>query len=1318
MEYIHESVAYIARNNATLEAVVMGNNGGSLSYHDLIKQGSEVSKSISAGETIALLCTRDVSSVVALVAASIAGGSLLPLAPWDEASRSGMKREAWENSVGYALQEGKVRQMVCDAVPDEFLTSLAERLDIKIVKQEEFLKGSSAEKSLGDEGPRVEVVLKLLSGGSTGSPKLHLITHMMMLSEHENYRYVMKKVGSKGPWRVLQQSPSVWPASQFGQINIALALGGTLVISWERSARELAREIEKLSVDVVGGAPSQLGPVAEYLSAGYPLKVMFAWGEALSRSLGDKLRSRTSLKSQKTVIVELLVATEYWLCMFCADLSGKFETVPNCQVRAEEMDGNGIGQLTITGPMVAAGSLTTQDLIRIVDDNRVEFIGRKDFLTKIGGNWFDVREIEAQLLEAGQWISPRISQCVVVSSPSSSQETKYSLFLSVEEEEVILPCDMSLWLSEVRGIISRMSCPVTFELRVLSVPLPLTATKKVDRKALVSLIHESTTTLPNIAEQIAVGRFRSELFSQTKWASLFAFFLGPDVLWAPYMYLATLYLPRSDYLPRSRVYSGLAAVLKNLTDVMRRNSPFGVSGLIVLLSLWKRFRGGTTSVMIFRSWTLMGIVLALLGDRLLSWPLAFWTGAGAAVRDDCSYWISSPGKWKNLLNSILINVASLPDMFLGTDLCAPFRFEDRKYIQLEEEPAKRGGEEEDPPQEGSDEVKSPKQEEEDEAENTWWSRSPVEYIRLGSRKFESVERTADDKKSSVENVFGENSSDEDFILNTIRTQIPLAEKSSSLKSLSSLQITELVQKLRVRISTASARALMDSSTVEELIFVLLLSRSTEKDKGVTGGGEKRYVKVQFSPGQINRPCRWMIRSAQPFDKTRLREALEKLTDRHPLLRSELADPKPFHSFLYDGAVMVANCIRFSSGNCTNIFLLNLMARAVHASWVRLFIHPPGNANRPRYWSEVLTWSKVSDFENMRRSIVSAKRELEEAAWNTHQRPLTAHIYSLPEGGREFLMLSVKHSVSDGNSAFPLLDELATLYETTSPSGKNDMVLAPVSDPIPELESRLKAGIFCDPSNPNRTSLRTQIFYSRTLQDSGGGYYRHYICIEKSAALALRKTAAQVFEIGFDAALLSILIIGLMRADSSDKQTITLYSPMRDGAGESGIVGLLADWRDLTVQAVNGASLYDFFRQVANKIKNRDWEPTLSPAGPESVLLNWLAFDGTPRLADKSWEQYHVDKITQRWNKMDQRDFDANATPSGRFRSMSLEQYETDGDWWLRVDVATNLFPPKWMIKFSKGVNDCFCQILNNPLYPALLDQPALLDPPASLETNH
>jgi hypothetical protein len=198
-------------------------------------------------------------------------------------------------------------------------------------------------------------------------------------------------------------------------------------------------------------------------------------------------------------------------------------------------------------------------------------------------------------------------------------------------------------------------------------------------------------------------------------------------------------------------------------------------------------------------------------------------------------------------------------------------------------------------------------------------------------------------------------------------------------------------------------------------------------------------------------------------------------------------------------------------------------------------------------------------------------------------------------------------------------------------------------------------------------------------------------------------AREGIQSGFDSLLLSIFIIALMRTDRKDKQTMTLYCPLRDGVNESGYIGLFADWRDLTVQALPGATVLDVIFDTSDKVRKRQWEPTVSGGGPESVLLNWLAFDGRRRLSDKSWEQYHVDKITQRWNKVESRDYDFNETPSGRFRSMSLEQYDQDGDWWLRFDVATKLFPPEWMMRFAANVDLTFSQILNNPLQPVLND---------------
>jgi hypothetical protein len=51
--------------------------------------------------------------------------------------------------------------------------------------------------------------------------------------------------------------------------------------------------------------------------------------------------------------------------------------------------------------------------------------------------------------------------------------------------------------------------------------------------------------------------------------------------------------------------------------------------------------------------------------------------------------------------------------------------------------------------------------------------------------------------------------------------------------------------------------------------------------------------------------------------------------------------------------------------------------------------------------------------------------------------------------------------------------------------------------------------------------------------------------------------------------------------------------------------------------------------------------------------------------------------------------------------MSLEQYEAEGEWWLRIDVAMKLFPPQWMMRFSRAVNDVLTELLNNPLQPCI-----------------
>ena len=1291
---VHQSYDGLSRMHPTRDAIVHAGSGDSMTFEQLeVVSLSLARKLVTLGGggspiTVAILSGRDFHLLSLYVGVSrLPNCSLLPLPNWYDASRSGMKQDKWESSALHAISVGEASIVLVDE--DSLAEPWLANCGCRVFGWSEFL--CLPETEIPDSQPMGDLppILKLLSGGSTGSPKLHAVSHAMVLSELNSYPAVMGMSSAAFEVRVLQQSTLAWPASCMGQINIALALGGTVVVTSSRKAADLGAEISATNVNVIGGAPSQLSLLSDYLPLS--LVAIFTWGERLPESLGRKLKSKAGR------VIELLVATEYWLCMHCGDLSGEFAIVPNCTVEIVDPDESGIGQLSLSGPMVSGGSLLTSDLVK-GRNGRISFVGRKDFLTKIGGNWFDVRELEAGVLAMGKRMHPSIVGAVAL----TCQSVHY-LVLSVQADSN-QPYNIAAWMDAVKSEVRRFS-PLELTIRTISSPIPtLPNSGKIDRAAVLRMLVEIAAPRlhPHIAFSAARDRFFNELKSHARWSIGFAILLRRWVLAAPYMYLATLYLPNvgSGYLPRCRTRSTVAYLGYWLGSLFR-DLPFGRAGLMVFLTLLARRSRFVFKLLVV--WTMLGMGAAVSGGRLLAWPVTFWLGVGSDIRDESGYWFRAR-KWRYLGENLKFLMLSIPDAFCGTNFCASFDETVHTRAPRDNEGVDAATTKDIPGrEEGTPERADGVPDEElvasvatetvtqsvpttpPTAVDLWWSNSPVQYIGTSESSGTRPARTPplllseDDGLSS-------------FVRQAIACTVPsLAvgmSADSSLRGISSLQITELVQRLKHRVSLISARLVMDCETLGELEERIGALETIITPTNTASPTTTQYCKIQFSAGQINRVCRWMIRSRKVVDRERLRRAVEALVARHPLLRSELCEPKQLHSFVYDAGVMLANWGQFvEPRNQCSTHLSTFLGKCVHACWAKLAVYPA--CQLPGYWVDTISQSKVSDYEHFRRMIQQMRRDVEDS-WFCHQNPISVHVFTLTATNEEYILISVKHSISDGNSAFPLMDDLALFYE-----GREIPVA--IADPLPELEQRCYDGILANTQNPNRTSIRTPLFYSPEVHAIGGGYYRHYICMEPGAIALLRKHAMDQLQLSFDSVLLALIAIALMRTDESDRETFTLYCPLRDGPGESSLVGLLTDWRDITFVALPGASILDIITDVATRIRNREWMPTMSTGGAESVLINWMAFDGAPRLGDKSWEPFHLDKITQRWNKMDIRDFDYLNTPSGRCRSMSLEQYDQNGQWWLRFDVATRIYPAAWMMKFSEEMSRTFSDILNQPL---------------------
>ena len=1322
---MHEAYDLLADTHPQRLAAIYSQTGDSISFRDLRERSIDLAlmlreRNVSAC-TITSLSKRSIDTLVLYVAVSrLTDVSWIPLCSLEEASAAGMTREKWTSHLQYCIQEGNVSFLLTDPDYDTLELTPLIPANLQVIPLPVGTKPADQNVSLNPvPSSRKFPILKLLSGGTTGVPKLYPISHEMILSELDNYPHVVgaSQFSSLLGQPVLQQSCLLWPASCIGQFNIALACQGTAIISQTRDSAMLASEIDRFNIKIVGGVPSQLSLIAEYIKPQSSL-TFFSWGEPISEPIISRLLAVSP------AVVELLVATEYWLCMYRKfndlsdiSLSREFSIVPSCTVSVLDPDTNNVGQLSLSGPMISDSAITTNDLVRKTTSG-IEFIGRLDFVTKIGGNWFDFRNVEELVTSLDLY--PPIAEAAAL-----TVNKIHYLVLSVNVDEV-KQCMYGEWIKQINESV-RPVCPVDLTVRIMTNPLPRSpVTGKLNRKELISIVSQvSTRDKPHVEFEIAQNRFLDELKSHAKWAAIFALSLRQYALIVPYMYLVFLHCPRNaaGYLPRSRKQSAIVSVSSRFYDFISRSFPFGRAGFIFTVTILASRKKSVRRFVYL--WTLAGIVLAIKGKRALSWPVAFWTAIGGETRSEGEPWLTET-KWRRFFNDLKFLFLSIPDSFSDTQYCENERRRKRDTPEVTSSsespeitgqvvatpefpsvPTTRGNsidDEEDEVHRASvfeateqDANDAKPVLAEDYITNDWWIKSPVEYIGVVHNELvpeeSSILSPPIRTPPSLEGGTPSMDSVEGFVLDSVSRVVNLrpVTMTTPLLSLSSLQVTELVQRIRVRVKSVSARDIMESPTIADLIGKLNCDLPCATNH--PPANSPCQVRIQFSPGQISRVCRWMIKSRERFDRDRLHSAITTLVARHPLLRAEIVEPKSFLSFMYDGAVLLVNARRFFSSHSIMPWL-DLITDCVYDSWLRTCIHSPDAL--PSHWEETLAkWTiKVNDYDDFRRKIMNLKNDLEDK-WYIHQNPIHAVVFSLKD--QEYLLLSIKHAFSDGNSAFPLIDELAELYEgTSSELGPPELV-----NPLPELEKRFRDGLYVIASNPNRVSARTNMFYSRSVDKLGGGYYRHYLCFEPSMIAVLRRLASETLNVGFDHLLLSLLVMSLLKTDEKDRETITLYCPLRDGPGESSLIGLLADWRDLTVHAFPSASLVDVVNDIAYRVRTRDWTPTLSPGNPESLLLNWLAFDGTRR--KKIWEPFHLDNITTKWNKMDTRDYDAYATPSGRFRSMSLEQYDRNGQWWLRFDVATALYPPQWMMKYTQNVNQIFSDLVNCPLKPLRRD---------------
>ena len=280
------------------------------------------------------------------------------------------------------------------------------------------------------------------TGGTSNShSKCVKITNSMVTHELRTYPSILRT--SEGLKKVLQNSSLFWPASAFGQLNIALAFKACVVLTVKggASAEEVSQAVTAHQIDCIGVVPSVLRSLPDLPS----LRTVFTWGETLPKTVA----SSWCLKAK---LIDLLIATEYWLSFFAIvgpDWKQTYSIVDYAEVRLlPSEDGSRRDTLFISGPMVTPGyvdSKLTECRFRTIDKKKFfctndalslkgsewTFRGRTDDLQKVGGKFVDLSLARTRIIDAlGSNVardcavfrntrSDNIAVCIVLASPSN-----------------------------------------------------------------------------------------------------------------------------------------------------------------------------------------------------------------------------------------------------------------------------------------------------------------------------------------------------------------------------------------------------------------------------------------------------------------------------------------------------------------------------------------------------------------------------------------------------------------------------------------------------------------------------------------------------------------------------------------------------------------------------------------------------------------------------------------------------------------------------------------------------------------------------------
>ena len=485
-----------------------------LSYRQLNENAGRLAhllneKGVLMDTIVGIMRERSIDMIIGILGILKSGGAYLPIDP--EYPRERIDYMLKDSNVKILINQSEIRNPKFETNPNDQKINVQNKNfeDLLVLSFEnlnfEFVSNFDIRASNFNSSNLAYIIY---TSGTTGMPKGCMITHQNVLSLLKN-KTLPFEFNENDSWTMFHQYNfdfSVW--EMYG----ALLYGGRLTLIPKKATKDLEQYLEILKqeqITVLNITPSvfyQLSEIEKYSEArGLNLKYVIFGGEALHPAKLKKWREKypgTKLINmfgitETTVHVTYKEIGDTEIQSNISNIGKPLSTLAVCVVdRYLNLLPGGIpGELCVRGEGVARGYLNrpeltaekfithysallyrSGDLVKILNNGEMEYMGRIDQQVKIRGFRIELGEIENRLLMHGA-----VKEAAVVCRESGHGDKYLCAYITATGktfEKDFFSIELKKYLSRV---LPDYMLPSYF---VLMDRIPLTSNGKVDRKAL------------------------------------------------------------------------------------------------------------------------------------------------------------------------------------------------------------------------------------------------------------------------------------------------------------------------------------------------------------------------------------------------------------------------------------------------------------------------------------------------------------------------------------------------------------------------------------------------------------------------------------------------------------------------------------------------------------------------------------------------------------------------------------------------------------------------------------------------------------------